>query len=219
MFCVRFTPAVCRIAPNRTACDILRSYSAVGRDRHSCVLAALVRLSTLAGSLRVCSFICGDPDGGRGERGWRRSVSALLRNHIGFAMFSAGSTLGLRAPNLRQRVKSGSGTAASLDSLHAAAGLPWCVFAALVRFCATASALLGFPRGIRWGYAPQTCAKESSTLWTLFTLRRGCLSAYTRRHPGTRKDPPESNLCSGGSGCIAMLPIRTIVQTRSAPKR
>ena len=32
------TPAVCRIAPNRTACDMFRSYSAVGRDRHSCVL-------------------------------------------------------------------------------------------------------------------------------------------------------------------------------------
>ena len=41
MSCVRFTPAVCRRAPNRTACAALRSYSAVGRDRHSCVLAAL----------------------------------------------------------------------------------------------------------------------------------------------------------------------------------
>ena len=27
------TPAVCRIAPNRTACEMLRSYFAVGRDR------------------------------------------------------------------------------------------------------------------------------------------------------------------------------------------
>ena len=33
MSCVRFTPAVCRRAPNRTACDMFRSYSAVGRDR------------------------------------------------------------------------------------------------------------------------------------------------------------------------------------------
>ena len=49
--------------------------------------------------------------------------SALLREHIGFVVFSAGSPLGLRAPNLRQRVFD------SLDSLHAAAGLGWCGFA------------------------------------------------------------------------------------------
>ena len=72
----------------------------------------------------------GHEERGTGERGWRRSVSALLRNHIGFAMFSAGSTLGLRAPD---------------------------------------------------------CAKESKVeaalppLWTLFTLRRDCLSAYSQR--------------------------------------
>ena len=55
--------------------------------------------------------------------------------------------------------------------------------AALVRLCAAALVLLCFPRGVRWGSAPQTCAKESSTLWTLFTLRRGCAGAYTRlRH-------------------------------------
>ena len=52
---------------------------------------------------------------------WRRSrretesavrQSAFLREHIGIDMFSAGSPLGLRAPNLRQRVFD------SLDSLH-----------------------------------------------------------------------------------------------------
>ncbi len=125
-------------------------------------------------------------------------------------------------PRLRQRVFD------SLDSLQGlaewqsifhAAMLYQYVLAAFVHFCASTLVLLCFPRGVRWGYAPQTCAKESSTLWTLFTLRRGCVDAYTRRHPGTRKDPPESNLCSGGSGCIAMLPIRTNVQTRAAPKR
>ena len=189
----RFTPAVCRIAPNRTACGILRFYSA-GRDRHLCVLAVLARLSSLAGSLRVWAFVCGDLDGvagetgdaGDGERGWRRGLCASLRGRIGLVMLSAGSTLGLRAPdcakesstlwtlftrrrgwtgacsqplcvfarahwlccafrgeyagakcgsrtaaapNLRQRVECGSGTAASLDSPHAAAGLCWCAFA------------------------------------------------------------------------------------------
>ena len=101
-----------------------------GRDRHSCVLAVLVRLSAFVGSLRACTFLCGDLDGvprtlgtENGERGWRRGLCASLRKHIGFAVLSAGSTLGLRAPNLRQRVFD------SLDSLHAAAGLRWCVFA------------------------------------------------------------------------------------------
>ena len=53
-----------------------------------------------------------------GIRGRRRGLCAFLRKHIGLVMLSAGSTLGLRAPNLRQRVFD------SLDSLHAAAGLP-----------------------------------------------------------------------------------------------
>ena len=39
------------------------------------------------------------------------------------------------------------------------------------------------------------------------------------RGPGTRKDPPNSNLWFGGSCCTAMLPIRSNVQTRSALKR
>ena len=136
-FCVRFmpalrscwnalrsiTPAVCRIAPNRTACGRLRSYSAVGRDRRSCVLKSMVRLSDFVGSLRACAFLYGDPDGerkGRGGRGTGAAArqSAFLRDRISFAMFSAGSPLG-------QKVE------------------------AALR-----------PR-------PQTCAKESLTLWTL----------------------------------------------------
>ena len=49
------TPAVCRIAPNRTACDMLRSYSAVGRDRHSCVLGCrvVIRRCWFTSGLRV----------------------------------------------------------------------------------------------------------------------------------------------------------------------
>ena len=70
-----------------------------------------------------------------GLRGWRRGLRTLLRNRIDLVILSAGSTLGLRAPNLRQRVFD------SLDSLHAAAGLGWCGFAALVRLCAIILAL------------------------------------------------------------------------------
>ncbi|MDD6873484.1 MAG: hypothetical protein PUD68_11735, partial [Clostridiales bacterium] len=53
----------------------------------------------------------------RGERSRRRGVGASLRDHIGFVMLSAGSTLGLRAPNLRQRA------IGSLDSLHLIRGV------------------------------------------------------------------------------------------------
>ena len=35
----------------------------------------------------------------RGERSRRRGVSTFLREHIGLIMISAGSTLGLRAPD------------------------------------------------------------------------------------------------------------------------
>ena len=54
------TPALCRIAPNRTACGMFRSCSAVGRDRHSCVLESSVRLSGFLGSLRACAFFYGE---------------------------------------------------------------------------------------------------------------------------------------------------------------
>ena len=97
-----------------------------GRDRHSCVLAALARLSRMAGSLWDCAFLYGDPDGITGDAGlrsWRRGLCTLLRNRIGLESLSAGNTLGLRAPD---------------------------------------------------------CAKESSTLWTLLTLRRDCVGAYSR---------------------------------------
>ena len=53
-----------------------------------------------------------------------------------------------------------------------------------VRFCVTALAFKCFPRGVRWGYAPQTCAKESSTLWTLFIWFAAWMR-FTRRG-GTR---------------------------------
>ena len=42
-----------------------------GRDRHLCVLAVLVRLSDIAGSLRVCAFLYGDLDGVTGDAGER----------------------------------------------------------------------------------------------------------------------------------------------------
>ena len=65
----------------------------------------------------VC-FLAAIPTGD-GERSRRRGFCALLRNHIGFEMLSAGRTLGQKVeaalrprPRLRQRVFD------SLDSLH-----------------------------------------------------------------------------------------------------
>ena len=69
MSCVRFvpgvrsyrnvlrsiTPAVCRIAPNRTACDILRFYSAGSRSPfvRSRIVGAVIRLCGFTSGLRV----------------------------------------------------------------------------------------------------------------------------------------------------------------------
>ena len=65
-----------------------------------------MRLSHSVGSLRDCTFSGGDPDGERGDEGTRkageqnrrRGARALLRDHISFAMFSAGNTLGATRP-------------------------------------------------------------------------------------------------------------------------
>ncbi len=107
------------VRKRETACGILRSYSAGSRSPLERSRIAM-RLSGFVGSLRVCPFLCGDPDGVTKERGWRRGLCALLRRRIDLAGLSAGSTLGLRAPD---------------------------------------------------------CAKEPLALWTLFTLRLGCLGA------------------------------------------
>ncbi len=249
-----------------------------GRDRHLCVLAVLFDYLPLWVHFGFGRFLQAISTGYRGCGGRGNGVTGLAARPL--CVFAQshwlcnafrGEYAGAARPRLRQRVFD------SLDSLHAAAGLRWCGFAAFVRFCAAALALLRFPRGVRWGSAPQTapkslrlsglssgagrvrkcalrggavlvrirsacaslrnrigfvmlsagstlgapdCAKESSTLWTLLTLRRGRVNAYTRRrHPGTRKDPPGSNLWPGGSGCIKMLSTRSNIQTRAAPKR
>ena len=113
-----------------------------GRDRHSCVLAVLARLSAFAGSLRVWSFLCGDLDGVAGDAGERGR--------------------GLRG--------NGAGGAA------------------FVHLCAAALALQCFPRGVRWGCAPQTAPKSlrlsglSSRCGGVMLVR---IRAVTRAHGKT----------------------------------
>ena len=158
-----------------------------GRDRCSCVLVVPVRLYAFVGSLRVCAFICGDLDGVTGDAGTRGTglaaprLYAFAQPHWPCESFR-GEYAGAARPRLRQRVKSGSRTAASLDSLHAAAGLCWCEHISLQ------------------APTPQSAPPRL-------------------QNPGTRKDLPGSDLWPGRSGCIEMIPTRTIVQTRAAPKR
>ena len=112
------TPAVCRMSAEqdglRYAAFLFRhgSGSPVTRSRMSCGYRAWLVYSGI-----VC-FLAAIPTGD-GERSRRRGARALLRKHIGFAMFSAGSPLGQKVeaalrprPRLRQRVFD------SLDSLH-----------------------------------------------------------------------------------------------------
>ena len=135
MSCVWFTPAVrfcwdvlrlvhaCLfsfVRKRETACGIFRSYSAGSRSplvRSRSVL----RLSALAGSLRVCPFLYGDPDGVAGnagdeKRGYEgtglaaRPLCAFARAHWPCSVFR-GEYAGAARPRLRQRVFD------SLDSL------------------------------------------------------------------------------------------------------
>ena len=117
------TPAVCRLSAKqdglRNAAFLFRHGpgSPVTRSRMSCGYRAWLVYSGI-----VC-FLAAIPTGD-GERSRRRGARALLRKHIGFAMFSAGSPLGQKVeaalrprPRLRQRVFD------SLDSLHLIRGV------------------------------------------------------------------------------------------------
>ena len=93
--------------PQRAKQDGLRDRAflfRVGRDRHSCVLGSSCGYRTWLVHFGLVRFFMAIPTGNeetreRGERSRRRGVGASLRDHIGFVMLSAGSTLGLRAPD------------------------------------------------------------------------------------------------------------------------
>ena len=156
MSCVRSRLLFAACAPNRTACGMFRSYSAVGRDRHSCVLGCrvVIGLCWFTSGLRV--FWRRSRRGNEGTRGTEAArQSAFLRDHIGFAAFSAGSPLGAACP--------------------------------------------------------QTCAKESSTLWTLFIWVVMWVRFTRRRTLGYNEDLTESNLCSGKSCGRTIAPIRLVI--------
>ena len=111
-------------------------------------------------------------------------------------------------------------------------------------FCVNISALPCFPRGVRWGYAPQTAPRRLVSLDSLhlirgrvrFTRRGVCVynedlrkhrnnlcprsvAPTPRRRPDTRRDLPGSNLWPGKSGCTAIISTRSNVQTRAARRQ
>ena len=121
-FCVSFTPVFFPLSGKKKRLAVCFVPVPRGRNRHLQVLMPFNGYRALLVHFGTARFFMAIPTGLRrnaGVRSRRRGVRTLLRNHIGFAMLSAGSTLGLRAPD---------------------------------------------------------CAKESSTLWTLFTLRRVMLA-------------------------------------------
>ena len=72
-----------------------------GRDRHLYVLMTLCGYQTLLVHFGLVRFFMAIPTEYEGTRGTESAArrSAFLREPIGFDMFSAGSTLGLRAPD------------------------------------------------------------------------------------------------------------------------
>ena len=140
---------------------MLRSYSAVGRDRHSCVLECSDDYPALWVHFGLARFFMAIPteNEGTGERGERRDTE----NRVGGA--------------------------------------------AEEHFCVIILALRRFPRGVRWGEmwkphcgrAPD-CAKESSTLWTLFigfAVKYVFVKPHNNCYPRTAASTPRNTRVYG----------------------
>ena len=112
MFFLRLRLVFAACASNRTACDMLRSYSAVGRDRHSCVLESPVRLSVFPPvHFRPERFFMAIPTEYEGAESAAQERFCV---NIRLCHVSRGEYAG---------AKCGSRTAASLDSLHLIRGV------------------------------------------------------------------------------------------------
>ena len=139
------------VRKKETACGILRFCSAGSRSP-LCVLAALFGYRARRVHFGVVRFFMAISTGTglRGTRGYEgtglaaRRECVFARAHWLCCAFRGEYVGGCAPPNLRQRVECGSGTAASLDSLHAAVGLGWCVseLAVLARCFASVHACL-----------------------------------------------------------------------------
>ena len=114
-FCVRVTPAVCRMSAKQ---DGLRYVSFLFRRGSGSPVVrsrASIRLFGLAGSLRAWAFSYGDPD--EGTESAARRKSAFAQAHWLCHVFRGEFVGGCAPPNLRQRA------IGSLDSLHLIRGV------------------------------------------------------------------------------------------------
>ena len=161
----------------------------------------------LAGSLWVCAFLCGDLDGlpGRGERetGLRRNgaggvdFARLCAGTLALLRFPRGVRWGLRAPKPAPKSLRLSGLSSGASRVRKCALRGGAALAQIRCACTflrnhiglamlSAGSTLGAKCGSRTAAAPD-CAKESNVeaalppLWTLFTLRRGCVGADSLR--------------------------------------
>ena len=153
------TPAVCRVSASQDGLRYVSFLFRRGSGSPEARSRIVVRLTDLVCSFRDCACSGGDPDGERGDAGNGRTESAarqsaFLREHIGFVVLSAGSPLGAEC---------GSGTAASLDSLH-------------------------LIRGVGAFYAAGTVREHSAVSWRCRQLPRRRLSASSPR-AGTAPRP------------------------------
>ena len=185
-----------------------------GRDRCSCVLAALARLSAFVGSLRVWPFLAGDLDGGAGD-----GVTGDAGNGAGGAALVRLYAAALALRRFPRGVRWGCAPQTAPKSLRLSGLSSRCGGVVLVRirgFCALLRGRIGFEMlsaGSTLGLRAPDCAKESTVeaalppLWTLFTLRRGCVGANTypckRQRPNQR--PHACKTRAHGKTCPALI--------------
>ena len=167
------TPAVCRLSAKQDGLRYVSflfrrgSGSPVVRSR---IVGAVIGLGWFISGLRISLWRSRRRTGRRGERSRRRGRVRFCVNTLALSCFPRGVRWGLNVeaalrppPNLRQRVECGSGTAASLDSLH-------------------------LIRGVGAFYAAGTVREHSAVSWRCRQLPRRRLSASSPR-AGTAPRP------------------------------
>ena len=199
------TPAVCLLT-NRTACGMLRFYSAGSRSpfARSRDVGAVICLGWFTSGLYVSLWRSRRDcrgHGGCGERGYgglaARPLCSFAQPHWLCCAFR-GEYAGAARPRLRQRVFD------SLDSLHAAAGLCWCKYSSLQKAQVPQSA---HPRAQNPG------TWKDLTGFNLWPVRSGCIAIISTRTIG---DLPDSDLWSGRSCIIARQQVSAGTAGRTA---